>query len=244
MGRAAQLARCCCTASTWISQVFGKVDKRDACAKLAADVLRELTMTPASGDPPPVTQQDLRQVEGPAVDLDADAFARQLQAFVRARLDSASQAANGDLAQVLAGKAAALQSDTRWTPGATEVQRGRAIMMDAFHRSSNIPLQDFAALAGKSRQQIYKDIDARLLLALNVGSRGQRLPDWQLDHVKRQLTQKVLSAAGQVDEWTVYLALSQPLDDLGGRAPVDAVTADSVEAIAGAVINALGLQAH
>jgi hypothetical protein len=35
--------------------------------------------------------------------------------------------------------------------------------------------------------------------------------------------------------------VSEPLEGLGGRAPVDAVTAGSVESVANAVLNVLGL---
>lgn len=199
-------------------------------------------MASASARLPPITEQDVSQFAGPVVIHDAKAFADKLQEFVEARLDAAVHAANLEVAQALARKAAAhLRAGSTWTPGATEVQRGRTIMMTAFNQPTNLPLREFAALAGKSRQQIYRDIDARRLLALNVGPRGQKLPDWQLDEVKRQLTQHVLVAAEGVDDWTVYRALSQPLEGLGGRAPIDAVTADSVERTAGAVVNVLGL---
>lgn len=200
-------------------------------------------MRRASRELPAVTKQDLRPFEGPVAILDAEAFTEKLEAFVRARLDAATHAADREVTHVLAGKAACLRRDTRWTPGATELQRGRAIMIEALELPSNLPLNDFAALAGKSIHRVCEEIDARLLLALNLGSRGPKLPDWQLDIVKQQLTQMVLCAAGQVDEWTVYRALTQPFEGLGGRAPVEAVTAGSVEKIAGAVIDALGFQA-
>lgn len=198
-------------------------------------------MASASARLPPITEHDVSQFAGPVVIRDAKAFADKLQEFVEARLDAAIHAANLEVAKALASKAAHLRAGSTWTPGATEVQRGRTIMMTAFNQPTNLPLREFAALAGKSRQQIYRDIDARRLLALNVGPRGQRLPDWQLDDVKRRLTQHVLVAAEGVDDWTVYRALSQPLEGLGGRAPIDAVTADSVERTAGVVVNVLGL---
>jgi hypothetical protein len=56
-----------------------------------------------------------------------------------------------------------------------------------------------------------------------VGPRGQKLPDWQLDPVKQQLTQTVLQEVEGIDNWTIYRAVSEPLESLGGRAPVDAV---------------------
>lgn len=79
------------------------------------------------------------------------------------------------------------------------------------------------------------------MLALNVGRRGQKLPDWQLDPVKQRLTQVVLQRARGIDAWTLYRALSEPLEGLAGRSPVEAVTADSVDAVARAVFNVLGV---
>ncbi|MEG6992986.1 integrase, partial [Pseudomonas aeruginosa] len=70
--------------------------------------------------------------------------------------------------QALARKAAALRADTRWAPNETDVQRGRAVLLETFNQPHNLPPAEFAKLADKSRQQIYKDILARRLLALNV----------------------------------------------------------------------------
>jgi len=79
------------------------------------------------------------------------------------------------------------------------------------------------------------------LLALNVGRRGQKLPDWQLDPIKQALTRAVLQGAPDVDNWTLYRALSEPLEGLGGRSPVEAVTADSIAEASRVVFNVLGL---
>ena len=114
-------------------------------------------------------------------------------------------------------------------------------MLEAYDRPHNLPLPEFSRLANKVRQQIYKDIDAGRLLALNVGPRGRKLPDWQLDPVKQQLTQAVLQRASGVDAWTLYRALSEPLEGLEGRSPAEAVTEDSIDAVARAVFNVLGV---
>ncbi|MBZ0146838.1 MAG: hypothetical protein K8F62_04740 [Pseudorhodoplanes sp.] len=121
---------------------------------------------------------------------------------------------------------------------------GRAVLLEAFNQPHNLPPAEFAKLADKSRQQIYKDILARRLLALNVGPRGQKLPDWQLDPVKQQLTQTVLQEVEGIDHWTIYRALSEPLEGLGGRSPVDAVTHGTIDDVAEAVFNVLGVQVH
>ncbi len=198
---------------------------------------------------PRVTAEDaVRRFSGTVEIRDARAFAAELQAFVHERVEAVELPPSLDVSvtpetveRSMARKAAALRADSRWAPGETEIQRGRALLLAAFDQPHNLTLPDFARLANKSRQQIYKDIDARRLLALSVGPRGQRLPDWQLDPVKQQLTEAVVRGAAVVDNWTLYRALSEPLEGLAGRSPVDAVTADSVDAVARAVFNVLGV---
>ncbi|HEY9100241.1 MAG TPA: integrase [Thiobacillus sp.] len=197
---------------------------------------------------PRVTVDEVRRFSDTVEIRDAQAFAAELEAFVQERIESVELPPALEIPievetvdQTLARKAAALRADTRWAPRETEIQRGRAAMLEAFEQPHNLPLPDFARLANKSRQQIYKDIEARRLLALNVGPRGRRLPDWQLDPVKQRLTQIVLQAAPEVDAWTLYRALSEPLEGLAGRSPVEAVTADSVDDVAKAVFNVLGV---
>lgn len=179
---------------------------------------------------------------------DAQAFAAELEAFVHERVGAVELLPSHDvppspeaMEQNLRYGAAALRAGTRWVPGETDIQRGRAAMLETFDQPHNLPLPEFARLANKSRQQIYKDIDARRLLALNVGPRGQKLPDWQLDPVKQRLTQTVLQSSASVDNWTLYHALSEPLEGLGARSPVDAVTANSVDDVTKAVLNVLGV---
>ncbi|PTQ79407.1 hypothetical protein C8R21_12816 [Nitrosospira multiformis] len=195
---------------------------------------------------PRVTLDEVRRFSNTVEIRNAQAFAAELEAFMQERLESIELPSSMEIEvetveQTLARKAAALRADISWVPTQTDIQRGRALLLEAFEQSHNLPLPDFARLANKSRQQIYKDIEARRLLALNVGPRGQRLPDWQLDPVKQQLTQTVLQAALEVDAWTLYRALSEPLEGLAGRSPVEVVTADSVDAVAKAVFNVLGV---
>jgi hypothetical protein len=59
----------------------------------------------------------------------------------------------------------------------SDIQRERAEMLATDEASSNLSLMVFARLAGKSRDQINRDIKARLLLSLSLGNRGQRIPD-------------------------------------------------------------------
>lgn len=196
---------------------------------------------------PRVTVKDVRRFADTVEIRDARAFAAELQAFVHECVEAVELPATLEaetVEQSLARKAAALRADTRWAPGKTDIQRGRTLLLEAFNQPQNLPIPKFAELANKSRQQIYKDIVARRLLALSVGPRGQKLPDWQLDPVKQQLTQTVLQEVEDIDNWTIYRALSEPLEGLGGRSPVDAVTAGSIDQVAGAVFNVLGIHVH
>ncbi len=108
------------------------------------------------------------------------------------------------------------------------IQLERAAMLEAYEDPQNLPVITFAKLAGKSRDQVNRDIKARRLLTIAMGNRGQRIPDWQLDGLRHQLTVAVLKYATDADEWAIYRALSQPNEQLGGRLPIDAVTPGSL----------------
>lgn len=193
---------------------------------------------------PLVTLEDIRRFEYSVEVRNPDAFAAELEAFIKERVAAVEFPRVLEVEsfeQSLARKAAQLRADTRWTPTDTDIQRGRAALLEAFDQPHNVRLPEFARLANKSRQQIYKDIDARRLLALNVGPRGQKLPDWQLDPVKQQLTQTVLRKSEGIDNWTIYRALSEPLEGLEGHSPVEVVKAVSLDDLAGAVLNVLGV---
>lgn len=136
----------------------------------------------------------------------------------------------------------------RWTPGETDLQRGRAALLEEFQRPHNLTVSQYARLAGVSRQQIYKDLSpaSPKLLALSIGKAGQRVPDWQLEARPRELTRLVMSAAPELDAWTIYRALSTPSGALGGRAPVDAVKQKgrAIESLATLVLEELGIHAE
>lgn len=197
---------------------------------------------------PAVTVRDVQRFANSIEIRDAKAFAAQLQAFFQERLAAAKLSmpnpAVDAASQPLVSKAAALRADTRWTPSETDIQRGRAMLLQTFKQPHNLSPADFAQLADKSRQQIYKDIAARKLLTLKVGPQRQRLPDWQLDPVKQQLTQAALEQLPGIDHWSLYRALSEPLEGLGGRSPVAAVTPETLQSVLEAVCNALGVQAR
>ena len=119
---------------------------------------------------PKVTVEEVRRFSDTVEIRNAQAFAAELEAFVQERLESVELPPSMKIPleietveQTLARKAAALRTDTRRVPGETDIQRGRAVLLEAFGESHNLPLPDFARLANKSRQQIYKDIKARRL---------------------------------------------------------------------------------
>ena len=136
----------------------------------------------------------------------------------------------------------------RWRPGETELQRGRAALLEEFGKRQNLPVVKFSELASVSRQQIYKDLSAKpaKLLALTVGKGGQRLPEWQLQERPLELTRMVMQSAPDLDAWTIYHALSTPSGALESRAPVTAVNQRNrtVKSVARLVLEELGIHAE
>lgn len=120
------------------------------------------------------------------------------------------------------------RAEHRWEPSALQIQRGRALMLSEFRKPHNLPVAEFALLAGKSRMQIYKDIEMRRLLALSIGTRERRIPDWQLNVNMKKLTQALLQKAHGVDNWTLYYALSEPCEPLSRKTPLSVVSAGNM----------------
>ncbi|HCF1528809.1 TPA: tyrosine-type recombinase/integrase [Pseudomonas aeruginosa] len=114
-------------------------------------------------------------------------------------------------------------------PAISNEQRERMILLDILEAPHNVSVADYGKLAGKSRRWITYEITAGNLLSISLGNRGQRVPDWQLDPLKRQLTQAVLKQTQRgVDTWHIYRALTRPYDALGGLSPIEAVTAENL----------------
>src|SRR3546814_8976723 len=110
---------------------------------------------------PRVTVEYVRRFADTVEIRDASSFAAELQAFIHERVEAVTLPANLEgetVVQALQRKAAALRSDTRWAPNETDVQRGRAVLLEAFNQPHNLPIPEYAKLADKSRQQLYKDI--------------------------------------------------------------------------------------
>ncbi|MDT4805848.1 Arm DNA-binding domain protein [compost metagenome] len=106
----------------------------------------------------------------------------------------------------------------------SEVQRERMELLEIYEAPHNLPVVQFARLAGKSRDQINREIKAGKLLTLSMGNRGQRIPDWQLDPLKQKLVQAVLMRLEGVDSWWLYQLLLQPRGSMGGRSAIEGVT--------------------
>lgn len=77
----------------------------------------------------------------------------------------------------------------------SNIQRERLAMLAAYEAPTNLTVPEFARLAGKSREQVSREIKAGRLLAIGLGNRGLRVPDWQLDAVRLAQTQTVLATA-------------------------------------------------
>lgn len=109
-------------------------------------------------------------------------------------------------------------------PRLSEVQRERLQLLEVFEAPHNLSVADYARLAGKSRRWITYEIQAGNLLSIHMGNRGQHVPDWQLDPLKRRLVQSVLKQVPRgIDTWDVYHALVRPYDELGGCPAIEAV---------------------
>jgi hypothetical protein len=102
-------------------------------------------------------------------------------------------------------------------------------MLSGFQNSSNIWISEFAQRTRKSLQQIYTDIDTRHLLTLTIKDRGTKVPDWQIDKTKLALTQTILHGAANIDNWTIYRALSEPAEAFLDCSPITAVYAHGVK---------------
>ncbi|WP_455550590.1 hypothetical protein [Brenneria goodwinii] len=88
-------------------------------------------------------------------------------------------------------------------PEKSGIQRERVAMLKVYESPHNLTVSLFAKLAGKSCDQINREIKAGKLLTLNIGNRGQRIPDWRLEPVKVRLVQK-LRPQTEAGSWPFY----------------------------------------
>ena len=116
-------------------------------------------------------------------------------------------------------------------PEVSAIQREREEMLAIYESPNNLPVPLFGKLAGKSKDQINRELKAGKLLSISLGNRGQRVPDWQLVPLKHRLAQVLINQCPHADSWDLYRMLTQPHSDLGDRAPIEAVTPTNVPAI-------------
>lgn len=116
-------------------------------------------------------------------------------------------------------------------PEVSAIQREREEMLATYESPNNLPVPLFGKLAGKSKDQINRELKAGKLLSISLGNRGQRVPDWQLVPLKHKLAQVLMNQCPHADSWDLYRMLTQPHPDLGDRAAIDAVTPTNVPAI-------------
>ena len=114
-------------------------------------------------------------------------------------------------------------------PAISNFQRERMILLDILEAPHNLSVADYAKLAGKSRRWITYEIQAGNLLSISLGNRGQRVPDWQLDPLKRHLVQAILKETTRsVNSWDIYHALVRPYELFGGQSPIEALTSENL----------------
>ncbi|EDT3379630.1 DUF4102 domain-containing protein [Salmonella enterica subsp. enterica serovar Mbandaka] len=121
-------------------------------------------------------------------------------------------------------------------PEISAIQREREEMLAMYESPSNLPVPLFGKLAGKSKDQINRELKAGKLLSISLGNRGQRVPDWQLVPLKHKLAQVLMNQCPYADSWELYRMLTKPHPDLGDRAAIDVVTATNVPAIVRAIM--------
>jgi hypothetical protein len=109
------------------------------------------------------------------------------------------------------------------------IQRERQEMLALYEAPGNLPVPLFAKLAGKSKDQINRELKAGKLLSLSIGNRGQRVPDWQLLPIKQRLVQVLLKQCTDTDAWVLYRLLTTPLPALADRAAIDTVVSSPVK---------------
>lgn len=187
-----------------------------------------------------VSKRVLDEFSEVAIIRDKLAFSAQLSRVIDREVELALKHQRRET-PVTESPASAFRAEKGWVPSATDLQRGRALMLAEFRKPHNLPVTDFSLLAGKSRQQIYKDVEMRRLLALSIGARGQRIPDWQLDVTRKKLTQALLEKARDVDEWTLYYALSEPSEALSGKAPLEVVSPGNMGRVLDVLLDQLDL---
>ena len=93
----------------------------------------------------------------------------------------------------------AIEPEPVYEPAMSDIQRNRMEMLAIYDAPHNLPVSQFAKLAGKSRDQINREIKAGKLLTLNIGNRWQHIPDWQLEPIKHRLVYDLPKQAAGIE---------------------------------------------
>lgn len=120
-------------------------------------------------------------------------------------------------------------------PEVSSIQREREEMLAIYEAPDNLPVPLFAKLAGKSKDQINRELKAGKLLSISLGNRGQRIPEWQLVPLKLKLAQVLLKQCPDTDSWELYHLLTKPHAGLSNRAAIDTVTPTNLSTVLQAI---------
>ncbi|ABI58299.1 tyrosine-type recombinase/integrase [Nitrosomonas eutropha] len=120
-------------------------------------------------------------------------------------------------------------------PETSTIQREREEMLAIYEAPDNLPVPLFAKLAGKSKDQINRELKAGKLLSISLGNRGQRVPDWQLVPLKQKLVQVLLKQCPDTDPWALYHLLTKPHAELSDRTAIDTVTPSNLGTVLQAI---------
>lgn len=117
--------------------------------------------------------------------------------------------------------AAAMHAGSPWVPSDVDIQRGRAALFAAFDQSHNRRCRSLPAWRTRcaSRSADIQGHRGGSVPGTQLKPRGQKLSDWKLDPVKQWLIRNVMQGTRGIDAWTLYGALSEPLEGLDGRWP-------------------------
>ncbi|ARI02469.1 TPA: integrase arm-type DNA-binding domain-containing protein [Pseudomonas aeruginosa] len=121
-------------------------------------------------------------------------------------------------------------------PEVSAIQREREEMLAMYESPNNLPVPLFGKLAGKSKDQINRELKAGKLLSVSMGNRGQRVPDWQLVPLKHKLAQVLMNRCPHADSWELYRLLTMPHPQLGNRAAIDVITPTNLGKVLQAVV--------
>ena len=132
---------------------------------------------------PRITENDIHRFAGVVDIRDARAFASELQAFVLERLRTVKLPVAGQkpsVEEALAHKAATLHAPVRWTPSETDIQRGRALLLEAYADPTICPCPNLPDSPANRASRSTRTLPAQRLLALSVGDVARNCPTGSL----------------------------------------------------------------